>query len=392
MTLFRQTAAMAVIALGTLGGVAMTPAQAKTFVYVSSAADGVIDIYAMDGKTGALTPAGKVEAGKLVMPMAISPSQKHLYAVVRSEPFKVVTFAINPATGGLTPKATAPLPDSMPYVSTDATGRVLLTASYGSHKIAVSPIGADGLVTGAASQVIATGKNAHAILVDRTNKFVFATNLGSDQILQFKLDAKTGALTANNPPAYKTRPDHGPRHFRISADNKYMYVLHELSGHVAQLALDAKKGTLSEMDSVASVPPESGLVPGTALAPLSPTATAAPGANTPKADEKPKIWAADIQLTPNGRFAYTTERTQSKIALFTVAPKTGKLTYVTNYQTEKQPRGIKVDPSGKFLLVAGEKSDRLAVFKIDPAKGTLTEAGRYPVGNGANWIEIANLR
>jgi 6-phosphogluconolactonase len=392
MTTVRQTAMAAAVALGTVGAFAMTPALAKTFVYVSSAADGVIDIYTLDAKTGALAPAGKAEAGKLVMPMAISPSQKHLYAVVRSEPFKVLTYAIDPATGALAAKATAPLPDSMPYVSTDATGRFLLTASYGGHKIAVNPIGADGLVTAAASQVIATGKNAHEIITDRTNKYVFATNLGSDQIVQYKLDAKTGTLTPNDPPAFKTRADHGPRHFRISPDNKYVYVLHELSGHVAQLALDPVKGTLREIDSVGSVPAESGLVPGTALAPLSPAAMAAPGANAPKPDEKPKIWAADIQLTPNGKFAYTTERTQSKIALFTVAPKTGKLTYVTNYQTEKQPRGIKVDPSGTFLLVAGEKSDRLGVFKIDPVKGTLSESGRYPVGNGANWIEIANFR
>jgi 6-phosphogluconolactonase len=366
-------------------------ALAKTFVYVSSAADSVIDIYTMDKATGVLTPTGKAEAGKLVMPMAVSPSQKHLYAVVRSDPFRVLTYAIDPATGALAQKASAPLPDSMPYVSTDATGRYLFTASYGGHKVAVNAIGENGLVEAAAIQVIETGKNAHEIIADRSNKFVFATNLGSDQLVQFKFNDKTGGLTPNDPPAFKTRPGHGPRHFRLSSDNRFAYVLHELTGHVAQLALDPVKGTLSEVDSVGSVPADAGLVPGIALAPLSPTAMAAPGANAPKADEKPKIWAADLQLTPNGKFLYATERTQSKVALLSVAADTGKLTYVANYPVETQPRGIKVDPSGNFLIVSGEKSDKLAVFKIDQAKGTLSEVGRYPVGNGANWIEIVDL-
>jgi 6-phosphogluconolactonase len=95
-----------------------TISAAKTFVYVSNAQDGNIDAYSMDTSTGSLTSIGKAEAGKLVMPMAASPDKKHLYAVVRSQPPRVLTYAIDPATGALTQKASAPLPDSMPYVST----------------------------------------------------------------------------------------------------------------------------------------------------------------------------------------------------------------------------------------------------------------------------------
>ncbi len=160
-------------------------------------------------------------------------------------------------------------------------------------------------------------------------------------------------------------------------------MLNELTGRVTQFAIDQGKGTLTEVASVGSVPPEAGLVPGVAQAP----AGTAPTAAAPK-DDRPKVWAADIQLTPNGKFLYSTERTLSKIALFTVAPGTGKLTYVTNFPTEKQPRGIKIDPSGTWLVAAGEKSDRLAVYRIDADSGRLTETGRFPVGNGANWVEI----
>jgi 6-phosphogluconolactonase len=284
------------------------PALAKTFVYVSNAQDGNIDAYTMDKGTGALTPIGKVEAGKLVMPMTVSPNKKFLYAAVRSDPFRVITYAIDPKSGALTQKATAPLPDSMPYVSVDGTSRFLFTASYGGDKIAVSPISPSGLVEAAAIQVIPTGRNAHAILADRTNKFVYVPALGANHVLQFLFDAKTGKLTPNDPAAVDARPGDGPRHLVFSRDNKYVYVLNELTGNIGQYAIDPKKGTLKEVASVASVPADSGLVPGKPQAPAgSPAAAAA------KADDRPKVWAADIQLTPNGKFLYSTERTLSKI-------------------------------------------------------------------------------
>ena len=360
---------------------------AKTLVYVSNAQDGNIDAYAMDAATGALTPIGKTEAAKLVMPMAASPDKKHLYAVVRSQPVRVLSYAID-ATGALSQKAAAPLPDSMPYVSTDRTGRWLFTASYGGDKLAVSPIGENGLVEAEAVQVIPTGRNAHSILPDRSNKFVYAALLGANQVLQFTFDAKTGKLTPNDPAAVGPEPGHGPRHMALSPDNKNLYVLNELSGHVGHYAIDSAKGTLSLVESVSSVPAEAGLVWGQPQQPVG--ATPAPAAAAPK-DEKPKVWAADVKITPNGKFLYATERTTNKIALFTLAPGSGKLAYVANFATEAQPRGIAIDPSGQYLIASGEKSDRLSVYKIDQGTGKLAEPSRYPVGNGANWVEIVDL-
>jgi 6-phosphogluconolactonase len=384
-----MTVASAAIAiLLTLGAFSMS--AAATFVYVSDADDATIDGYVMDSKTGALTSVGKADAGKTVMPMAVSPNKKFLYAVVRSQPMRVFSYAIDGKTGGLTQKATAPLPDSMAYVSTDRSGRFLLTASYGGDKVAVSPIGPDGLVTAEAIQVLPNGRNAHSILADRTNRFVYSANLGANQVLQFAFDAKSGKLTPLDPPAVKPEPGHGPRHLAFSPDNKFLYVLNELSGHVTQYAIDNAKGTLTMIDSVPSVPPELGMKWGQPQAPAG--GAPAPSAAASNPDEKPAIWAADLRLTPNGKFLYTTERNTNKIALFTVAPRTGKLSYVTNFATERQPRGINIDPSGRFLVASGEKSDRLSVYRIDQASGKLSEPARYPVGKGANWVEIVEVK
>ncbi|MGA8921413.1 MAG: beta-propeller fold lactonase family protein, partial [Pseudolabrys sp.] len=172
-------------------------------------------------------------------------------------------------------------------------------------------------------------------------------------------------------------------------DNKYLYVLNELSGHVTQYAIDAGKGTLTLVDSMSSVPAEAGLAWG---APQAPVGAAPAGAAAAPKDDKPKVWAADIQITPNGKFLYSTERTTNKIALFTVAPDTGKLAYVTNFPTEAQPRGIRIDPNGQYLVASGEKSDRISVYKIDQSTGKLGEPTRYPVANGANWVEIVDVQ
>ena len=362
---------------------------AKTMVYVSAATDGQINTYSMNEETGALTPEGNVEAGASVMPMTVSPDGKHLYAVVRSQPYRVLSYEIDPKTGGLTEKATAALPDSMPYVSVEKLGRLLFFTSYGGNKIASLPVDADGLVKDGAKQVILTGRNAHSIVSDKTGKYVFVSNLGSDVVLQFIFNAKTGLLEPNSPASVATGAGQGPRHIIVSPDNKSVYVITELSGEVIHYALEAN-GTLTEKDVVAILPPDAGLEKG--VAPPVPPAFNAPSkpvtAPAAAAVVPAKIWAADIGITPDGRFLYASERSTSTIAIFTVSLKTGAPTRVGSIETEKQPRGFRIDPTGRFLIASGEKSEQLSVYGIDQKDGSLKNVGRYRVGKGANWVEI----
>jgi hypothetical protein len=59
--------------------------------------------------------------------------------------------------------------------------------------------------------------------------------------------------------------------------------------------------------------------------------------------------------------------------------------------TEKQPRGFAIDSRGKFLVASGEKSETISVYAIDPVSGTLRLLNKYPVGKGANWVEIVSF-
>ncbi|HKC46247.1 MAG TPA: beta-propeller fold lactonase family protein [Gemmatimonadales bacterium] len=360
-----------------------TPAAAATFVYVSNAEDGDIGTYRLLD-SGELQPGARTKAASIVMPMAVSPDRRFLYAASRSKPFTVHTYSIDPGTGALKPLSTAPLAESFPYIALDKTGRFLLSASYGGHLVSVNAVGADGRVSPEPLQVLHTGRNAHSILTDNTNRFVYVPHLGTDQIFQFVFDPQSGRLTSNTPPVVQMKPMTGPRHFIVSSDNRFVYLLNELVGTVTTLSLDAKTGLLTEVSSASALPPDTKLVPG---APRG--AVGAPGAPPRNTDND--IWAADLHLTPNGKFLYASERTSSTLAAFSVNPATGQLTYLGSTPTEKQPRGFAIDPKGRFVIASGEKSDTISVYAIDQASGALRLLQKYPTGKGSNWVEIVSF-
>jgi 6-phosphogluconolactonase len=358
-------------------------APAATYVYVSNAEDGNIGIYTLQ-PDGALQPGARAEAGKVVMPMSVSPDRRFLFASVRSKPFTVITYAIDRKTGDLKQLSTAPTAESYPYISVDKTGRFLLGASYGGHQVGVNAIGKDGKVSDP-RQVIPTGRNAHSIITDQTNRYVFVPHLGTDQIFQFRFDAKTGRLASNTPAVVQMKAMTGPRHIIASTDNRFVYLLNELVATVTTLSLDAKTGLLTEVSSASALPAGTKLVPG---APRG--AVGAPGGPPPRNTDN-DIWASDLHLTPNGRFLYAAERTSSSLGAFSVDSATGKLTYLSSTPTEKQPRGFAIDPKGRYMIVSGEKSDTISVYAIDQASGALTLLQKYPTGKGANWVEIVGF-
>src|SRR5713226_3346363 len=101
-----------------------------TTVYVANADSREIVVLRMNADTGALTPTERMPVTGAVMPLAIAPSRRFLYASLRSEPFSVACFAIDRASGRLTHLSSARFPDQMCYIAVDRTGRFLLSASY----------------------------------------------------------------------------------------------------------------------------------------------------------------------------------------------------------------------------------------------------------------------
>ncbi|MCW3475845.1 lactonase family protein [Limobrevibacterium gyesilva] len=341
---------------------------APTIVYVACAEDREIAVLMLDPGTGALrelarTPVpGTNEPSPGSLPLALSADRRFLYAALRSPPFPVSSYAIDPVSGLLRHLGSAALPDSMAYLATDATGRHLFSASYGGSKLAVNAIDADGVARDA-TQVLATPPKAHSVRPDPANRFVYAACLGGDVVLAQSFDAATGRMDTTPRPVAATRPDAGPRHFVFARGGALLYVINELDGSINTYARDAETGALTELQSISMLPPG---VTG-------------------------RVAAADIHLTPDGRFLYGSDRTTNTLAGFRVDPATGLLSLATRVASEPTPRGFAIDPAGRFLLCAGLASGRVGIYAIDGATGALERVGAQRVGGQPNWIEIIRL-
>ncbi len=342
------------------------PTMSRTFVYIANAESQDITVMQLAAASGELSFVETVPLGGMVMPMALSArsfgGQRILYAALRSQPYRVVSLAIDPATGRLTKLGEGSLADSMANIDLDRSGRWLFAGSYGGHKITVNAVDAEGKV-GAVHQVIASGPNVHAVHADVANRFVYATSLGADAITSWRFDAATGLIAANDPPSTANPPGTGPRHFVTDTNHRRLYALCEHDASIGVYECDNERGTLREVQRASAMPP----------------------------GFDGKAWAADLHLSPEGRHLYASERKTHTIAVFGVDAASGRLTATANVATETAPRGFAIDPSGRYLIAAGQESHHVIVYAIDGASGGLTPLHRYPVGQGPNWIAIATF-
>jgi 6-phosphogluconolactonase len=347
--------------------VAVTPAA--TVLYVSNAGSKEIQVFAMDRDSGELAPLERVavpgtgEPSPTSMPLAVAPGHRFLYAALRSKPYPVSSFAVDPATGRLSHLGTAPLPDSMAYIVTDRSGRFLLSASYPGSKLAINPIDEKGVVGAPPTQVLATRPKAHCVVVDASNRYAYCTNLGGDIVMQLRFDAAGGTVSPNEPAEISTRAGAGPRHLAFHPGGRFLYLLNETDATLGAYAIDPGSGTLAALQLVASLPP----------------------------DFAGKPSAADLHVTPDGRFLYASERATSTLAAFRIDPAKGTLSFLGRFPTETTPRGFAIEPRGRFLLACGLASNAMTVYAIDPERGGLAEVQRYPLGAMPNWVEIVDL-
>lgn len=337
-------------------------------VYVSHADSNDVYVFRLNRTNGEVTLVqkapipGVVTAGTST-PMALSPDRRILYVGTRGDPKAVTGFAIDPETGRLSHIGGGPLPEAMAYLSTDRSGRFLFGASYPGHAISVSPISSPGVV-GPAHQVLKGYPNAHSILADATNRRVFALTLGNDRVNTFVFDPEAGTLSPAESSSLTLKGGTGPRHLLFRPGARLLYVLGELDGAVHVLAIDAASGALREIQSVSAIPPSF--------------------------QGKPS--AADLHITPDGRFLYTSDRATNTLAGFTVAPDSGTLSVIGHAPTETTPRSFAIDPTGQFLLAVGQASHQMSVYRIDAVTGALARIQQLPVGKNPNWIEIVDRR
>jgi 6-phosphogluconolactonase len=339
--------------------------HAPTVVYVSNANSKEIHVLHLNNLDGTVKVIQKTALPGAVMPLAISPTRRFLYASLRSEPFSVASLEINPATGEVSLRSTVPLPDNMCYLSVDKTGRFLFGASYQGSRFSINPIDEHGLVEAQPLQVTSTQPRAHSIVTDPSNRYLFVPSLGGDVIHQFKFDPQTGHATENTPPVVEASKGAGPRHLVFHPNHRFAYGTNELDASVNAYRFDRTSGTLTLVGTDSLLPPD--------------FAGSAPFA------------AADVHITPDGRYLYASERASNTLSGFRVDAETGALTSIAKVPTENHPRGFNIDPRGRYLLAVGLMSHSMTTYAINQDTGTLSPLYRFPMGENPNWVEIIDL-
>ncbi len=331
--------------------------------YTSGKSEGIY-VYNFNSGNGSCSLANKVGTSNPSY-LAIAANGKFVYAVnekADSTRFtttgSVSAFSFNQKNGAMKEISTQSSGGKHPcYVAIDKTGKWLTAANYADGSSCVLPIKENGMLD-TPSQVIQdygkgkdekrqAGPHAHSTIFSPDNKELFVQDLGIDKIMCYDFNEATGKLSPGAPPFVETAAGAGPRHIDFHPTKGIIYVIEELSNAVS--VLKKEKGKMLFIQTISSVPN----------------------------DYKGPTGAADIHVSPDGRFLYTSNRgTSNTIGIFSIDETTGKLSLVGHQSAMgKTPRNFSLDPTGNFLLVANQDTDNIVVFKRDTTTGLLTATG-----------------
>jgi 6-phosphogluconolactonase len=244
------------------------------------------------------------------------------------------------------------------YISLDKTERFLFAANYQDGSIAAWALNSDGglgkrtvFIQHSGSSVDPrrqTHAYAHSIVIDPSNRFVLAADLGLDQLFVYKFNSSTGTLVPNKPAFAALTPGSGPRHVVFHPNGLWAYLITEMGSTIHFFHWNSRAGSLNEVQSLSTLP------------------NGFHGVST----------AAEIKVSPDGNFLYVSNRGHNSIAVFSIDPRNGRLAPIQFVPSGGQtPRNFDFDPSWHWLLVTNQDSHNALVFKIDQSTGMLTAVG-----------------
>ncbi len=357
---------------------ANSPASAGQLLYLASIKDKNIVAYAVNAETGELKQRFTIDLPGNPGPLAFSPDASFVYAAMTGlDDNKAGVATLKRAeNGSLTFVSKSYITSRAPYIRVDKTGHFLLAAHYGAGDVTVYRI-RDGICTGELLDQRATAKTAHCIEIDPSGQFVFVPHTSPNKVFQFRLNRDSGKLAPNDPPAVDG-PDvdhkyHEPRHYAHHPKLDLAYTSNESGGGISAWAFDPKSGTLSRQQTLSTLP----------------------------TNYKGKSAAADIQLTPDGRFAYVSNRDVTKrakgepmrdsLAAVSLDPKTGKMKIIGTFPTAHLPRSFCIDLTGQYLYSAGQGAATLVAYRIDRESGALQQLATYETGGVPIWVMCGNV-
>lgn len=328
--------------------------------YTGESSEGIY-VMKFDAADGSITPIDTVSGVENPSYLALSPSNKYLYAVnenADSADATVSAFSIEQSTGKLsflnrqTSAGGAPC-----YVNVDAQGRAVFTGNYLGGSLSKFTIGSDGSLSEPEAVIKHSGNSinrerqesthVHCTLVSPDNRMLFVADLGTDRVTGYAYDAANNRLNTEPASVYEAEPGAGPRHITFHPNGEYAYLVNELNGTVD--VFEYNEQSLRHLQTVSTLPE----------------------------NYEGAISGADIHVSPDGKFLYVSNREDlNNIVIYSINPENGELAHKGEVASGGvHPRNFIIEPTGRYLLVANRHSDNIVVFERDRETGLIEPTG-----------------
>jgi len=296
--------------------------------------------------------------------LTVTHNGQYVYAVNENHkevPGGVSAFSFNKKNGTLQLLNSTPSGGDDPcYIDVDATNTWAAVANYSSGSLSMLKINADGSLQPLAQNIEHHGysvnvtrqeqAHVHCTIFSPDNKYLFVDDLGTDKVYQYKFNPNNSSepLSETDTALFDVPDGYGPRHLTFSPNRKFAYLITELAGKVICFDYDSTTGRLHAIQTV----------------------------NSCTVGDPNERGSADIHITPDGKYLYTSNRGKANdITIYRIAAN-GTLTELGHQSSlGVHPRNFAIDPTGKFLLVANRDTNNIVVFSIYKSTGMLMPTG-----------------
>jgi 6-phosphogluconolactonase len=338
-------------------------ASTKQFVYVSGYGSN-IHVLELDVQSAELRASSAADGGNSPSYMAFSPDRRFAYAIneADSENSKVLAFKVDPKDGKLSAlNSQVTRGSGSPHLAVHPSGKWIAVAHYTSGEVTVLPVQDDGSVGSASAPDRGPDGDcdkAHQAVFDRSGDHLFVPCLGSNYVLQYKLD--DGKLEYNDPPTVQVAG--GPRHLAFDPNEQRAYVLTEHDSTITQFDYDKATGLLTN--------------PRAAI----------------KSHQQTKGSSAHIVVHPSGKWLYASNRKENSLGLFALASDGTPSPVAFETDMIATPRDFSIDPTGRWLLLANQEgAETVLLYSIDESTGKLTRKQVLEVGDQPSFIQALTL-
>lgn len=262
------------------------------------------------------------------------------------------------------------------HLCTDAEDKYVFVSGYHDGKATVLSLNPDGSVGSIVDGVFDKGYGSvaernfrpHVTCTRRTpdGKYVMSVDNGIDQVRIYRFTEKEQKLKQVD--AIRCDLESAPRHFRFSADGRFIYLIYELKTKIDVFSYKTgERAPIIEKIQTVST-----------------TSTENPGVMTA---------ACAMRLSWDQKYLYCSNAGENTVSVFSRDEETGLLTRLCCLPVSGEyPKDIAVFPDSRHIVSVNHESGSLSFFTVDYEKGLMIMSGRSIPVNEPNCCAIVKIR